>query len=257
MMWTAIQTTSTWVLLFCASVILTPPARAATQPEELNQGRRLYESQCGSCHGPRGNGGKGANLAQPRLRRATDNQTLSTIIRRGIPGTEMPGSPLTSGQVSSIAAYVRTLGRVPPEAVVGDRASGEALYTRLDCGRCHTLRGRGGALGPSLDDIGARRSAAHLRQALLDPEAAIPTGFLQLRVVTNEGRVLTGVRVNEDTFSLQFRDLSGQFHSFWKDELDSVDKLWGRSPMPSYASRVTDTQTDDLVTYLVAVGDAP
>ena len=251
------RTVIQWVVLFWASVFLTAPAHAGTQPEAFDQGRRLYESQCGSCHGPQGNGGTGANLARPRLRRATDDQALFTIIRRGIPGTEMPGSPLTPNQVSSIATYVKILGRVPPENVVGDRAGGEALYQRLDCGRCHTLRGRGGALGPRLDDIGARRSAAHLRQALLDPEAVVPTGFLQLRVVTSEGRVLTGVRVNEDTFSLQFRDLSGQFFSFWKDELDRVDKLWGRSPMPSYGTRVTDTQTDDLIAYLITLGEAP
>ena len=55
----------------------------AVQVSDEGQGKRLYESQCGSCHGPLGNGGKGANLAHPRLRRATDDQALFNIIRRG------------------------------------------------------------------------------------------------------------------------------------------------------------------------------
>ena len=234
-------------------VVLSTPVGAAAQPADMEQGKRLYESQCGSCHGPLGNGGKGANLAQPRLRRATDDQALFNIIRRGISGTEMPGSPLTPGQVSSIAAYVRALGRVEPENVPGNRNRGEAVYAAHDCQRCHTLSGRGGVVGPELDDIGSRRSAAHLREALIEPEAAVPSDFLLVRVVTKDGRALTGVRINEDGFSIQLRDLSGGFHSFWKDELDALEQEWQRSPMVSYGSRLSAEETDDLVAYLVSL----
>ena len=234
-------------------VVLCPPTAVAAQTAEMEQGKRLYESQCGSCHGPLGNGGKGANLAQPQLRRAFDDQALFNIIRRGIRGTEMPGSPLTPSQVSSIAAYVKTLGSVGPEDVAGDGRRGAAVYAALDCARCHTLRGRGGVVGPGLDDIGARRSAAHLREALIDPEASVPSGFLQLRVVTRDGRALTGIRVNEDGFSIQFRDLSGRLHSFWKRELETLEQQWQRSPMGSYEARLTSEETDDLVAYLVSL----
>ena len=234
-------------------VVLCPPTAVAAQTAEMEQGKRLYESQCGSCHGPLGNGGKGANLAQPQLRRAFDDQALFNIIRRGIRGTEMPGSPLTPSQVSSIAAYVKTLGRVGPEDVAGDGRRGAAVYAALDCARCHALRGRGGVVGPGLDDIGARRSAAHLREALIDPEASVPSGFLQLRVVTRDGRALTGIGVNEDGFSIQFRDLSGRLHSFWKRELETLEQQWQRSPMGSYEARLTSEETDDLVAYLVSL----
>ena len=242
-----------WLFL----VVLCLPAVLAAQSAELEQGKRLFESQCGSCHGPLGNGGRGANLAQPQLRRATDEQALLTIIRRGIPGTEMPGSFLTPSQVSSIAAYVKTLGRIEPEEIPGDAGRGEAVYASLDCGVCHTLGGEGGILGPVLDDIGARRSTAHLREALIEPEASIPTGFLQLQVLTKDGRALTGIRINEDGFSVQFRDFAGGIHSFLKDELDTLDKMWQRSPMVSYEARLTPGQTDDLVAYLVSLQGAP
>ena len=238
------------LLLF---VVLCPPTAVAAQTAEMEQGKRLYESQCGSCHGPLGNGGKGANLAQPQLRRAFDDQALFNIIRRGIRGTEMPGSPLTPSQVSSIAAYVKTLGRVGPEDVAGDGRRGAAVYAALDCARCHTLRGRGGIVGPGLDDIGARRGAPHLREARIEPEASVPSGFLQLRVVTRDGRALTGIRVNEDGFSIQFRDLSGRLHSFWKRELETLEQQWQRSPMGSYEARLTSEETDDLVAYLVSL----
>ena len=238
-----------WLLLF---VFLVPTGIAA-QSAQMEQGRRLFESQCGSCHGPLGNGGKGANLAQPQLHRATDDQALLNIIRRGIPGTEMPGSFLTPVQVSSIATYVKTLGRVEPEEIPGDVSRGEELYASLDCVRCHTLGGEGGILGPALDEIGAARSAAHLRESLMEPGASVPSGFLLLRVVTDDGRAVNGVRVNEDAFSVQLRDFSDRLHSFWKAELSTLEKQWQISPMASYEARLTPEQTDDLIAYLVSL----
>ena len=229
------------------------PAALSAQSAQMEQGKRLFESQCGSCHGPLGNGGKGANLAQLQLRHATSDQALQSIIRRGIPGTEMPGSFLTPSQVSSIAAYVRTLGRVEPEQIPGDAGRGAQTYASLNCQTCHALGGQGGIIGPVLDDIGARRSAAYLREALVEPEASVPRGFLQLRVVTKDGRAFTGIRVNEDGFSVQFRALTGRLHSFWKDELETLDKEWQRSPMESYEAELTPGQTDDLVSYLVSL----
>jgi cytochrome c oxidase cbb3-type subunit 3 len=242
-----------WILL--AAPLL--PAALVAQDSRLAEGRRLFESQCGSCHGPLGNGGKGANLAQPRLRRATNDEALQNIIRRGIPGTEMPSSFLTPSQVSAIAAYVRTLGRVEPEDIPGDADRGAELYASLDCQVCHSLGARGGIVGPPLDDVGARRSPAYLRETLSEPEASLPRGFVQLRVVTEDGRELTGVRVNEDGFSVQFRDLSGALHSFWKDELQTLVKEWGRSPMESYRERLTPEQMDDLVSYLASLESNP
>jgi cytochrome c oxidase cbb3-type subunit 3 len=237
-----------WLLL--ASLL---PAVVAAQEAQLEEGRMLFESLCGSCHGPFGNGGKGANLAQPQLRRATDDQALQNIIRRGIPGTEMPSHFLTPQQISNVAAYVKTLGLIEPEEVPGDAMRGAETYASLDCRACHTLGGEGGIVGPLLDDVGARRSAAHIREALLTPDASVPNGFLQLRVVTEGGRSLTGIRVNEDGFSVQLRDLDGDLQSFWKDELQTLEKDWGRSPMATYEGRLTSEQLDDLVAYLVSL----
>jgi hypothetical protein len=90
----------------------------------------------------------------------------------------------------------------------------------------------------------------YLREALLDPEAAVPDGFLQVRLVTQDGRRITGVRVNEDTFSIQIRDLSDNFHSFFKSELAELDKQQGKSPMPSYKGVFSSGELDDLVAYL-------
>src|SRR6185503_11689478 len=121
------------------------------------------------------------------------------------------------------------------------------------CASCHSIKGEGGIAGPALDGIGAARSAAHLRQALVDPQAAVPENYLLVTVVPSRGGSVTGRRINEDSFSIQVRDASGQSHSFWKSEVTSIDRQKGKSPMPSYQGQLTDTELTDLVAYLVSL----
>jgi len=241
-------------------------APAAT---DLPRGERLFAANCAPCHGPRGDGGKAAALARPKLPRAPDDEALSRLIRAGIPGTEMPGTRhVTDADVQEIIAYVRSLGRAAPASVPGDPGRGAVLYrsAKANCAACHTIHGLGGALGPDLTDIGARRSPAYLRQSILDPEASvpenfivyrwmslIPDNFLQVRLATREGRRITGVRINEDPFSIQIRDASGRVHSFWKSELAELHKDWGKSPMPGYRGVLTSDELDDVVAYLTSL----
>jgi putative heme-binding domain-containing protein len=231
-----------------------------------DRGERLFQTDCASCHGPRGEGGIGAPLAVPRLARARDPAALIKLIRQGIEGTEMPESRRTGADVAALAAWVGKLSERPPEKLPGDPRRGAALYAgKGACATCHAIAGRGGAFGSDLTEVGLRRGASYLKTALLQPEAAVPRGyssyrndvsltenFLQVRVVTATGAELTGVRVNEDTFSIQLRDATNKVHSFWKSELRQLHKDWGRSPMPSYTEVFTPAELDDLVAFLAA-----
>ncbi len=243
------------LLLWCAVLTAQDPAeitpKPVTTPDDLAAGERIYRIQCAYCHGTNGEGGRGATLARPRLLHAPDDQAMFQVIARGIPDSEMPGHWFTAREIWQVVAFVRTLGRRAPEKINGDPASGERLYGgKAGCARCHTIRGRGGALGPDLTDIGARRSAGYLREALIKPESAVPEDFLQVAIATRDGRRITGVRLNEDAFSIQIRDLSGQFHSFWKSELAELNKQRGKSPMPSYAGLLSSAELDDLIAFL-------
>ena len=71
------------------------------------------------------------------------------------------------------------------------------------------------------------------------------------------GHTFTGVRINEDAFSIQFRDLSNQFHSFWKNELTGIVKEPKRSIMPSYQSILTAAELDDVLAYLESLQGRP
>jgi putative heme-binding domain-containing protein len=170
----------------------------------------------------------------------------------------MPRSGFGERQIWQVVAFVESLGRIEQPPVAGDAARGQALYaSKGNCAQCHTLNGRGGATGPDLTEIGARRAVLYLRQSLLEPEAAVPDGFLQVRVAGKDGSRVSGVRLNEDAFSIQIRDFSGNMRSFWKSELAELHKDWGKSSMPNYATILTAAEIDDLVAYLVTLQGNP
>jgi|SRR5215471_6959926 len=232
-----------------------PKQNPYTSVSDVERGKRLFAANCAVCHGPEGAGGRGANLAQPSLRRAPDDPSLFLVIRQGIPGTEMPPGwwVLDEREMWQVAAYVRSLGRIAVENVPGDARAGAHLFRANGCMGCHQVGAGGGRLGPSLTDIGSRRGAAYLRATVLDPASTLPEEFLQMRSVTRDGRRITGIRLNEDPYSVQVRDLSDNLHSFWKDELASLEKQPGLTPMPGFRGRLSARDLDDVVAYLVSL----
>jgi len=222
---------------------------------DLARGEKLFEHNCALCHGPKGEGGRGPLLARAKLNRAPDDAALVRVIEDGIRGTEMPGAgSMSEREVRLTAAYVRSLGKVALRPVPGNPAHGAEIYRgKGNCAACHSIKGEGGVSGPDLAGIAARRSAAYLRESLVNPEAAVPEGYLWATVVTKNGQKVTGTRVNEDSFSIQIRDDSGRSHSFWKSDIAQIDKQRGKSPMPSYKGPLSDEELTDLVAYLASL----
>ena len=232
-----------------------PVQNPYTSAADVQRGKRLFAANCAICHGPEGAGGRGANLARPILRRAADDRGLFLVIRQGVPGTEMPPAwwVLNEHEIWQVTAYVRSLGRVGVERLSGDVRAGGGLFRTEGCVACHQVGAEGGRLGPPLTDIGSRRGAAYLRAKLIQPASSLPEEFLQVQIVTREGKRFNGIRLNEDNYSIQIRDLTDQLHSFWKDDLASLERQPGKSPMPSYRDRLADSQLDDVVAYLVSL----
>jgi putative heme-binding domain-containing protein len=225
-------------------------APGADQPV-LGTGAKLYVAQCSVCHGVQGEGGRGPALARTALLKEKADPELHRIIENGIPGTGMPGTRLIEPEIREVVAYVHKLAASPAPPLAGDKEKGAEIYAgRGGCARCHSLAGIGGVFGPALDGIGARSSAQHLRQSLVSPEADFPDDYAWVEATVNTGRRIEGVRVNEDTFSIQVRDASGRIHSLWKSELRDLRKNLAKSPMPSYSGTLTPAELDDLVAYL-------
>ena len=237
-------------------------AQTFTQPGE---GKTLFDGLCQDCHGANGVGDEAPALNHPLT---PDDATLRRIIRDGIPERGMPRvRRMTEEEVDVLASYVRLLGNGRPEAVAGNAERGRAIYARLDCATCHIANGQGGSLGPELTKIGQRRAPSWIRQAILNPgslkskgvQGILANGFteyLPVSVVERSGSEVRGIRVNEDSFTIQLRDAQGRLYSFRKTDVANIDKQAGRSLMPSYKDRLNAADADDLVAYLYSLGRA-
>jgi len=230
-------------------------------------GGELYARYCAHCHGVTGEGARGPALARTRLYRANTEELFLKIVQQGIADTEMPGSRLQDREVRLIRAYLQTLAAAQREAPRGDAARGARLFREKGgCLKCHMVKGEGGRLGPELSMIGLSRSRARLRAAMVDPGAETPNQFAQYRLVipmpdnflmvqlrTREGKEITGVRLNEDPFTIQVRGSDDRLHSFQKRDLARVEKLPGKTMMPSYQGKFNETELDDVVAYLLSL----
>jgi putative heme-binding domain-containing protein len=245
-----------------------PSPAAAQTPADIAAGKALFNGLCVTCHGFEGAGQMAPPLNRPKLRLASTDAALREIIAEGIPNSGMPRvRRTTENELRQLMAYVRSLGQTTRTPVKGDATAGRQLYGKLGCAGCHVIDGQGGTIGPALTDIGVMRGAAYLRQSIVDPAAELPRGtlavpargyveYLPVTVVTRDGREVQGLRLNEDAFTIQLRDAKGVFHSIRKSEAELVRKEVGKSLMPSFKGRVSDTDLDNLVAYLSSLGGA-
>jgi putative heme-binding domain-containing protein len=261
--------------LLAVLVLFTPSEGAsaqavATTDQDLTAGRSAYIASCARCHGVDGGGGEGPPLARARLPRAPDDDALIGIMVNGIPGTGMSGSWFLSEiELQNIARYVRSLAPSGADEVnhlTGDPSRGRMLYESEGCDACHTVGGFGTARGPDLSTVGGRRGPSHLRESIVDPASALPRGltamptdfvdYLIVRVVDAGGREIRGMRMNEDSYTIQIKDRRGALHSFYKPDLRELEKEFDRSLMRSYRDRLTEEEVEDLVAYLAALTGA-
>jgi cytochrome c oxidase cbb3-type subunit III len=238
-------------LLLFASV-----AWPSGQPLDPALGEILFDTNCVVCHGMNGTGGRGPNLNRPQLQRAPDDAALRALIVNGIAPEMPPGWFFSDDEVTALAGYVRSLGRIPSNHVDGNAVAGAKIYQRSGCSSCHVLAGNGSSYGPELTDIGIRRSVGYLMQAIREPAATLPENFLLVAAKPRQGDAIQGIRANEDTFSIQIQDMQGRMFSFWKAELETLTKLKGVTPMPPFADALTDVELQDLVAFLMAPGNA-
>jgi putative heme-binding domain-containing protein len=224
----------------------------------------LFRGLCSGCHGGAGRGGKGPDLTDTRWIHGGTDEAIALVIREGVPKTTMKkmGESLKPDQVSKCVAYIRSLARSPGEAtwkpyMAGDPEAGRKLFfdtqSKLQCAKCHSVGAEGGRIGPSLDRIASRRAPEFLMESIVSPSKDIAPEYEAVAVATKDGRVITGLRVNETNFSIQLHEENGRFHSLLKRDLDEV-KVMKKSLMPdNIPELLTVKDLHDLFAYLMTL----
>ena len=119
----------------------------------------------------------------------------------------------------------------------------------------------------AFERVGAMRGPSYLRTTLLTPGTNLPqeagamergrfTQFLFVHVTTKDGHSVDGTRVSEDSFTIVIKDATGHFHAFKKLDVQKVEKIPGKSVMPSFKDTLSASQLDDLVAFLASLKGA-
>lgn len=220
---------------------------------DIDAGARVYSSQCSQCHGPNGDQVTGIDLRRAQFRRAATDEDLAAVITTGVIQTGMPPFALQPSELIGVIAYIRAGFDTSADVKIGNAARGRALFGgKGSCGSCHRVNGQGPRAAPDLSDVGMTRSPAALQRTLLDPTSGMLPINRPVRIVTNDGRTITGRRLNEDTKTVQLIDSEERLVSIAKRDLRSL-VVATTSPMPSYASRLTADEAADVVAYLLTL----
>ena len=247
--------TGTWTVIPAAQEIENP----FTTRVDIRLGQRVFGQRCSRCHGQdaKGNDETGApDLTTGRFSNARSPTGLFRVIREGVGGTAMlPISPDTpDATVWQLVSYLESQSADPMDIdLPGTASAGLGVYNgKGNCGSCHMLDGKGGRQGPNLSRVGERRDPSELKAALIDPHVEVAPRWWTMRVTRQDGSVVEGFRMGEDTFTLRVIDRDLNLWSFHKSDIRSFDRNED-STMPNYAETLTASEVDDLVAYLFSL----
>ncbi|MDN5726982.1 MAG: c-type cytochrome, partial [Propionibacteriales bacterium] len=127
---------------------------SSTQVEE---GRKLYQIGCSSCHGMQGEGTSQGPTVQGVGSASVDFQMATGRMPAAQPGAQMPRKDVryTNDEIAAIAAYIDSLGpgvtipeakQYSPDGLSEDEIARGGELFRTNCSACHNFTGKGGAL---------------------------------------------------------------------------------------------------------------
>lgn len=116
-----------------------------------------------------------------------------------------------------IAEMRRLIRRTP-----GDPHKGVEVFNRV-CGQCHRLYGQGADVGPDLTANG-RSSFEQILSNVFDPSLVIGAAYQAVNVRTLDGRVLTGLPVEDNDQRLVLKVQGGKTELLARDDVDEVQQ---------------------------------
>jgi len=98
------------------------------------------------------------------------------------------------------------------QALTGDADRGRETFflPTFQCGTCHTVKGKGGQVGPDLSQIAARLSKAQILESILEPSKVIDPKYLTYVVETSAGQLHQGLLVEKNDREVILRQVGNK-----------------------------------------------
>ena len=139
----------------------------------------------------------------------------------------------------------------------GDAQAGRLVFAKASssnaCATCHRVQGQGQWVGPDLSTIGTKYGKEELLRSILYPSAAIGYNFKSNVLALADGRVLTGLIVEEVPDRIVLKTADGKRQVIRPGDIEDR-KITEVSLMPEgLAEAMTDRELVDLLAFLATL----
>jgi putative heme-binding domain-containing protein len=180
-----------------------------------------------------------------------DKPILDRLNSISIPNREQRIKDLTQGltapderlkQLTAKLAASFSGAEVPAEA-------GQAIFKKT-CMACHRLNNDGGKLGPQLDGVG-NRGLERLLEDVLDPNRNVDGAFRATVVTTNNGLVVTGLKLREEGKAIILGNNEGKEVRIPLEDIDESRTSNLSIMPPNFAQQLSEPDLKSLISYLL------
>lgn len=204
----------------------------------------------------------------------TQRPTWSAELLKAIEAKQIDKDALNLNQIARVASFkdeelqmlvakvygqVRTVRRGDQQQTInrmrdflhgtpGDPERGALAFKKV-CAQCHKIYGEGAEVGPDITRNG-RNDWVQLLNNVFDPSAVIGPGYQARILVTTEGRVLTGLAVEESDQRVVLKIQGGKIEAIPRDQIEEY-KVSEVSMMPEQLEKqLTPQEIADLFAFL-------
>ncbi len=134
----------------------------------------------------------------------------------------------------------------------GDRQAGRRVFFRTTCANCHKHSGRGATTGPDLTTLSGQMSSQRVIESILDPSKEVGPLYVPWRILTVDGAVLTGLKLDKSGVGnqLRFQGADGNLFDVELKEIESQQPI-AQSIMPTgLEDAMTLDELRDLIAFL-------
>jgi putative heme-binding domain-containing protein len=152
------------------------------------------------------------NANQVRKLLSLGDKDLAALVTKTWGSVRTERDPLREGVILSQRTVIRSLN--------GDPHKGQELFKKL-CGQCHKMHGEGQEVGPDIT-VNGRGNFEQLLSNVFDPSLVIGASYQARTVVTEDGRVLSGLLVEDNDQRIVLKQQGGKLETIARKDVDEV-----------------------------------
>ena len=233
-----------------------PVVRAADQGPDAARGQKIFQQNCGVCHGNDATGGRGPDLVRSAVvAHDVKGDLIGDVIHKGRPDKGMPPMSLTESEIADVAAFLHARvkeglqsARVPKvydlqRLLIGNADAGKAYFDGPGgCTACHSVTG-------DLTGVAKKYTPIDLQARILYPEKLFKNTQTDATVTLPSGEQVQGHVIYQDDFAVGLIDSSGWYRSFdrVKNKVEFKNRLAAHRDQ---LFKLSQEQVHDLFAYI-------